>query len=43
VEILLEERISVRKRTRKKFDLERCYLKKLDEVEVKEKVPGRNL
>jgi hypothetical protein len=31
------ERISVRKRGRQKFDLERFDLKKLDDVEVKEK------
>jgi len=33
----LRERISVSKRARQKFDLERCDLKKLDDVEVKEK------
>jgi hypothetical protein len=33
----LRERISVIKRARQKFDLERFYLKKLDDVEVKEK------
>jgi hypothetical protein len=33
----LRERISVSKRARKKYDLERFDLKKLDDVEVKEK------
>jgi hypothetical protein len=33
----LRERISVNKRTRQNFDLERFDLKKLDDVEVKEK------
>jgi hypothetical protein len=33
----LGERISVSKRTRQKFDLERFDLKKLDDVEIKEK------
>jgi hypothetical protein len=33
----LRHRISVSKRARQKFDLERCDLKKLDDVEVKEK------
>jgi hypothetical protein len=33
----LRERISVSKRARQKFDLERFDLKKLDDVEVKEK------
>jgi hypothetical protein len=33
----LKERISVSKRAKQRFDLERIYLKKLDDVEVKEK------
>jgi hypothetical protein len=33
----LRERISVNKRARQKFDLERFGLKKLDDTEVKEK------
>jgi hypothetical protein len=33
----LRERISVSKRERQKFDLERFNLEKLDDVEVKEK------
>jgi hypothetical protein len=33
----LRERISVSKRVRQKFDLERFGLKKLDDLEVKEK------
>jgi hypothetical protein len=33
----LRERISISKRARQKFDLERFNLTKLDEVEVKEK------
>jgi hypothetical protein len=33
----LRERISVSKRARQNFDLERFDLKKLDDVEVKEK------
>jgi hypothetical protein len=33
----LRERISVSKRARQKFDLERFDLKKLDDVDVKEK------
>jgi hypothetical protein len=33
----LRERISVSKRARQKFDLERFYLEKLDNVKVKEK------
>jgi hypothetical protein len=33
----LRERISVSKRVRKNFDLERFDLKKLDHIEVKEK------
>jgi hypothetical protein len=33
----LRERISVSKRARQKFDLERFDLKKLDDVEVREK------
>jgi hypothetical protein len=33
----LRERISVSKRARQKFDLERFDLKKLDDVEIKEK------
>jgi hypothetical protein len=33
----LRERISVSTRARKKFDLERFYLKKLNDIEVKEK------
>jgi hypothetical protein len=33
----LRERISVSKRARQKFDLERFELKQLDDVEVKEK------
>jgi hypothetical protein len=33
----LRERISVSKRARQKFDLERFDLKKLDDAEVKEK------
>jgi hypothetical protein len=33
----LRERLSVSKRARQKFDLERSDLKKLDDVEVKEK------
>jgi hypothetical protein len=32
----LRERISVSKRAKQKFDLERCDLKKLDDIEVKE-------
>jgi hypothetical protein len=35
--VKLRERISVSKRTRQNFDLERFDLKKLDDVEVKEK------
>jgi hypothetical protein len=33
----LRERLSVCKRARQKFDLQRCDLKKLNDVEVKEK------
>jgi hypothetical protein len=33
----LMDRISVSRRARQKFDVERFYLKKLDDVEVKEK------
>jgi hypothetical protein len=33
----LRERISVSNQARQKFDLERFYLKKLDDLEVKEK------
>jgi hypothetical protein len=33
----LRERISVSKRARQNFDLEKFYLKKLNDVEVKEK------
>jgi hypothetical protein len=33
----LRERISVSKQARQKFDLERFDLKKLDDIEVKEK------
>jgi len=33
----LRERISISKRARQKFDLERFDLKKLDDIEVKEK------
>jgi hypothetical protein len=36
----LRERISVSKRVRKNFDLERFYLKKLDDVEAKEQYQG---
>jgi hypothetical protein len=35
----LRERISVSKRERQKFDLERFDLRKLDDIEVKEKYP----
>jgi hypothetical protein len=35
--VKLRERISVSKQTRQKFDSERFYLRKLDDVEVKEK------
>jgi hypothetical protein len=37
VEAKSRERISITKRARQKFDLERFDLKKLDDVEVKEK------
>jgi hypothetical protein len=33
----LRERVPVSKGARQKYDLERFYLKKLDDVEVKEK------
>jgi hypothetical protein len=33
----LRERISVSKRARQNFDLEKCELRKLDDVKVKEK------
>jgi hypothetical protein len=35
--VKLRERISVSKRAKKNFDLERCELRKLDDIEVKEK------
>jgi hypothetical protein len=34
---ILREKISVSKRERQNFDLERFYLKRLDDVEVKKK------
>jgi hypothetical protein len=39
----LKETISVSKRARRKFDLEKLDLKKLDDIQVKEKFSCRNL
>jgi hypothetical protein len=39
----LRERISVSKRAGQNFDSERFDLRKLDDVEVKEKIPGGNV